>query len=809
MSKQAFFPEGLALPGPVHKVASVREFVDHSEELETRRAVDATRPSNREGASASALLGRVIAGRFELLEVVAEGGMGTVYRARDRELDDVVALKMLRNDLAAGGDALEFFRQEVKLARRVTHRNVARIYELGAHEGHHFLTMEFIHGEPLSATLRAHGRLSPNLAIYVLSTVCDALSAAHAAGIVHRDIKPSNILIASDGRVVLTDFGLARRGYSYDATRLVGTPAYMAPEQIEGGEITPATDVYALGAMAFELVTGQKPWQGTNVTEFASARLTSPPPDPRAVAPAVPGELARAIQRCMQPAPEDRFRSMNDAAEAFMHASPDTQVVPLSPSLRNVAASPGRPLIAILPFECASAPGDALLDGGLMDEIIDALSAVQGLRVIARGAVQKASAVSGDPRDIGRELGARIVVHGRVDAVDRHVRLTVRLSDVRDGAQIWSKRYDFERADAVQLAVGAARDIAGALSLEPSQQPQEKAADALAVELYFQARRAYHRFGFEDLGRSIDLFEQARARAPQDPLICSGLAMALARRWFWNADSAAVWSMRAREAVDTALHVAPWLGESHLAHATVLLHAGETERAARELRNAISRAPSLGEAHEMLGRMLNEAGYVREAVRHLKVARTMDPGSSVPVWELIRNAALRPDWPLFDQLMAEALAPSGERRGRWTSHLRYAAWRGDKAQLQTIADDVERLRASQSFDLSAVDAYIAVALRNGSLAQASSTMQTYAFVPGGSTRRAVFYLQMLAELAGLSGDAEVCVDALLLADRSNLTDAVWLTRCPLLESVRGTSGYDQVARNVRARAEKVFDALWS
>lgn len=200
-------------------------------------------------------VGAVLAGRYELLAVLGSGGMGTVCSAHDRELDEVVALKLLRPEIAAAPGGQDRFRREVKLARRITHRNVARTFELGEHAGERFLTMEFVAGESLAQRLRQRGRLAIGRAAPIFLAVCEALEAAHEAGIVHRDIKPDNVLLEASGRVVVTDFGIAalrdqsEAGVPLGATP--GTPAYMAPEQLEGQLPTPQTDLYALGAMMF------------------------------------------------------------------------------------------------------------------------------------------------------------------------------------------------------------------------------------------------------------------------------------------------------------------------------------------------------------------------------------------------------------------------------------------------------------------------------------------------------------------------------------------------------------------------------
>ena len=251
--------------------------------------------------------------------MIGSGGMGTVYRARDLELDEVVALKVLRRELLSAPGIVDRFRREAKLARRVTHRNVARVFDIGEHEGEKFLTMELVDGESLAATIAREGAFSVVRAVEIAAAIAAGLASAHAAGVIHRDLKPDNVLIASDGRVVLTDFGIARAiissGPAATVGGLVGTPAYMAPEQVEGREVDARADLYALGALMFELVTGHRAWaRRTAIFVVAAARLTSPPPDPRARRPDLPAPAAELIMRCLARQPEHRPASAEEVS---------------------------------------------------------------------------------------------------------------------------------------------------------------------------------------------------------------------------------------------------------------------------------------------------------------------------------------------------------------------------------------------------------------------------------------------------------------------------------------------------------------
>ncbi|WP_275938652.1 protein kinase domain-containing protein [Sorangium cellulosum] len=296
-----------------------------------------------------------IAGRYEILGLLGTGGMGSVYRVRDTELDEVVALKMLRRDVAESAGMLERFRQEVKLARRVTHRNVARTFDFGDHEGEKFLTMECVDGESLHSVLGRTGPMPVQQVIGIGCALCDGLGAAHAAGVVHRDLKPENVLLDRGGRVVITDFGIARASAGSGAGQtsgfVLGSPAYMSPEQLTGEpDIDARTDIYALGMILFECLTHRRAWPGAGAIAAAMARLTSPPPDPRALRPDVPLAVADVVLRCMAMKREDRYGSAAEAHRALLLARSRVSISP------HAGAQAGPALFPVPSLAGGSAP---------------------------------------------------------------------------------------------------------------------------------------------------------------------------------------------------------------------------------------------------------------------------------------------------------------------------------------------------------------------------------------------------------------------------------------------------------------------
>jgi len=290
--------------------------------------------------------GELVAGRYRIVHFLGAGGMGEVYEVEDRELQEAVALKIIRPSIAASPRVLLRFRREIQLARRVTHPNVCRIYDVArdAVRQISFVSMELLHGRTLSAHLREHGRMAMAEALPIVQQLAAGLDAAHAASIVHRDFKSANVMLVRIGakstRAVITDFGLAHEtGVAEDAGQsrltdtgtLIGTADYMAPEQIEDGPITPATDVYALGIVMFEMMTGRLPFAGTTPLSVALSRLQQQAPSPRRWAPDLDARWEAVILRCLERDPAQRYASAGQAAAALDATSP----MPKRPKMRD------------------------------------------------------------------------------------------------------------------------------------------------------------------------------------------------------------------------------------------------------------------------------------------------------------------------------------------------------------------------------------------------------------------------------------------------------------------------------------------
>ena len=262
--------------------------------------------------------GTILAGRYEILQMLGRGGMGAVYKARDTELDRIVALKLIRPELARNPEILQRFKQELILARQVTHKNVIRIFDLGQSDGIKFITMDFVEGQDLRALLLEKGKFPPEQAARTMLQICRALEAAHSEGVIHRDLKPQNIMIDAGGRVYVMDFGIARSAYLPGMTQtgaLIGTPEYMSPEQARGEKLTERSDLFSLGVIFYELLTGKSPYPADAPLATLWKRLQEKAKPPVEIDPTVPKPLSDIVVKALELEPEKRFPGAREMAQ--------------------------------------------------------------------------------------------------------------------------------------------------------------------------------------------------------------------------------------------------------------------------------------------------------------------------------------------------------------------------------------------------------------------------------------------------------------------------------------------------------------
>jgi eukaryotic-like serine/threonine-protein kinase len=734
--------------------------------------------------------GTVVADRYRLHSVLGEGGMGTVYRAEDLHLDDWVALKALHRRVAHVSGVLERFRREVKLARRVTHENVARVYELGRDGELHFLTMELIDGAPLSRSMR--GRFEPRTAGPIVRGIASALDAAHAASVIHRDIKPDNVMLSSRGRVVVTDFGIARSLAAMRETSagLIGTPAYMAPEQIEGGEITSKTDLYAFGVLIFQMLTGRLPWLGESPMAIAIARLKERPPDPRTIVPQIEPAVADVVLRCLERDPTRRPASAQEIAEPFSMGG-TTDLRPLAPS---GAALPARTRVAVLPFQ-----GEDLIAGLLTQDVIDSLSQVQSLRVLSR---RMTDGVAGKPLvEVASALSVDRLVEGSVREDEGGYRVTARLIDGATGEQLHTERCEVGRSALISAGDRMAVRIAEAMHVAPPSLGPYQELTPVAFELYLAARQYYRGF---NTATAIDLLGKAAVLMPDHPLLLSALVVARVRHLYvhrvvdprdlsWALDAAA-----------RAVQAAPELTEPRVALALARLHAGDLPGMVTALREAIARSPSNAEALAALGELLFEVGRVPEGVRRLELAISLDGSLTTPRWVLARHRAILGDFEGALETMAGVMARTNDPRMA-TPQARLCLWRRDVEGVKRFGKILE----AQTGDKSIFTLYpIRTVLGEEPIEATLAHVHALANQPGASFRLVMTVHQVMAEIAAFLGRTDLVLSEVGRAVDRGLIDVTWADRCPLLEEARKQREWRALRERIVVHAEAIIDAVW-
>jgi TolB-like protein/cytochrome c-type biogenesis protein CcmH/NrfG len=388
--------------------------------------------------------------------------MGEVYRATDTRLGRDVALKVLPTEMALDSERLGRFRREAKVLAQLDHPNIVTIYSVEEFDGVHFLTMQLVEGLPLDRLICQSG-LPVEQIIEIAAALADALAAAHEKGIVHRDLKPANVMVTNQGRVKVLDFGLAKdvRGSNLgdatltsDSTQVgvvMGTPAYMSPEQTSGRPLDHRTDIFSLGVVLHEMATGRRPFEGTSSAELISAILRDTPPSVTDLRSDLPSDLARVIRRCLEKDPRHRLQTARDVSNEFRDLARTTTPTAhsTSPPRTNVAAQSGATRtdegfwVAVLPFKCVgSSEHLKAMAEGLTDDILTGLAKFSYLRVIARSSTARYSHQAVDVRGAAKELGARYVMEGSVWQAGTKVRIAVQVVDASFGASLWAETYD-------------------------------------------------------------------------------------------------------------------------------------------------------------------------------------------------------------------------------------------------------------------------------------------------------------------------------------------------------------------------------
>lgn len=615
--------------------------------------------------------------RYRVEQLLGQGGMGRVYKAYDKELERMIALKVLQPELVSDPNALQRFKQELLLASRISHKNILRIHDLGEADGVKFISMAFVEGEDLHHLLRTHGRLPVERASRIAEQLCEALDAAHSEGVVHRDLKPQNVLMGKNDQVYVVDFGLAKslEASSAGMTRTgqyLGTPRYMAPEQVEAKPVDSRTDLYALGLILFEMLTGEEPFKGDSTLQIMYRRVKEKPPNPRDLNPEIPDYLARIILRCMERDPTRRYQNAKEILADLQaaHAPSRAKTMQISlpvmersswlvatgiaaaililllaiPPVRHfifrsqtsgTAGPAGVPpissgrFVAVLPLQII---GDQSQLGYLAQGIEEALSAklfqLKDVRVTSNDAAGKADQKQPLPK-IARALGANLLVQGTLQGARDKIRIDVNLEDVADGKRMWSQEFNGVTSDLFTLEDQIYSQLVGALNVSPTNEEMAKAEarpteNVAAYDLYLRGRNALRNSQDpKNIQTALDYFGQALQEDSSFALAYTGIADASMRMYQDKKDG--FWTQKALAAAQQAEQLNDKLAEVHFALGSVNSATGKNNEAVAELKRAQALAPNSDEAYRRLGEAYTQSGGSALAIQSFQKAVQVDP----------------------------------------------------------------------------------------------------------------------------------------------------------------------------------------
>jgi len=614
--------------------------------------------------------------RYRIEGKLGEGGMGSVYKAYDLELDRLVALKVIRPELMANAEVLQRFKQELLLASRISHKNVLRIHDLGEGVGVKFISMAYVEGRNLAEVLEEQKVLPIGKAIEIAKQICQALAAAHHEGVVHRDLKPQNILLDQSQSVYVSDFGLAKslecdsRGATAMTAvgQVLGTPRYMSPEQVECSDIDGRTDIYSFGLMLYEMVTGNIPFQGTSL-QLMLGRVQSMPRNPSLVNSKLPPYLAGIIMCCLEKDRERRyqnFREVYDDLESARFTPPGKSPVQKSSRARVImiglgaavvlavgmisvpavrrslpvfkdvhiqltsapAAGPDKRL-AVLPFRTIGDDQKLSEIGlGINDALNAKFTGLKDLQVASSTALQKI-----DPNDpiqkVAHDLGANLVVSGSIENAGDKLQVVVNLDDVAKGQRLLTKEFTGVQQDLLTIEDQIYAKLVSAIEVKPSNESLARVSlhetdNYSAYELYLKGRNAMRgQLDATNVKAAIGFYEEAVKQDPSFAVAYAGIADADLRMYRLTKEND--WAERALSAAQQAQTLNENLPEVYFALGSAYVATGKKTEAIAVLKKALDLAPNSDEGNRRLGDAFRAHGDKDQALAAYNRAIELNP----------------------------------------------------------------------------------------------------------------------------------------------------------------------------------------
>jgi serine/threonine protein kinase/Flp pilus assembly protein TadD len=712
--------------------------------------VDEPAPTRKRSEYFAAMLGEL--GDYELLEEVGRGGQGVVFRARQKSLNRTVALKIISLGQWASREHLKRFRREAEAAARLKHPNIVPIHEVGERDGSCYFSMQFVEGGQLDEVVK-RTPVSIRQAAEFIAKVARTVHYAHEHGILHRDIKPGNILLDEKGEPHLTDFGLARLlDTESTVTRTVevmGTPSYMAPEQASGknAELTKATDVYGLGAVLYQLLTGHPPFAGGTTYETIKLLLDTEPRAPRSLNPKIDRELSAICLKCLEKDPQRRYSSALALSEDLEHwlkhkpiqAKPsgfftharkwvrrNPAIAALIASLVAFAAAVSwvvwksellrQPLtkgIAVLPFHnLSSEPENAYFADGIQDDVLTSLANIGQLKVISRTSVMQYRNSARNLRQIARDLGVANILEGSVRRSGSRVRVSVQLIDANTDQHLWANDYDRDLTDVFAIQSDLAREIAKVLQakLSPAEKSRMTQKPTENGEAYLAFVLAHNLSGaFEDrekLKQSEQLYQRAMDLDPKFALAIAGYSRLESWLVHDDADHTQERRNKAGSLAEQALQLQPDLPEAHLAMGFSYYYGDNDYNAAlKEFEIAQRGLPNESEVYLAIGAIQRRQGKWAESTANLEKAVSLNPKDWWPLQNLAFNYAVLRNFDAANETIDHALELNPQGTGLWYLRAQIAiSEKGDLTAWEKVMEKVKTYPMSSEQRLRFVDA---------------------------------------------------------------------------------------------------------
>ena len=753
-------------------------------------------------------------GPYEIVSSIGAGGMGEVYKSRDNRLSRDVAIKVLPDHLADDADALARFEREAKAVAALSHPNILAIHDFGEDRGISYAVMELLEGETLRDRIDA-AELPIRKALDIAFQIAQGLAAAHERGVVHRDLKPENVFLTRDGVVKILDFGLAKphmgravpKGQSEIPTVaptqpgvILGTVGYMSPEQVRGEDVDHRSDVFSFGVILYELLTGQRAFRRDSEIETMMAILREEPPDMARASSVASTELAQILAHCLEKNPTDRFQSARDLAFALRVIEREgrpTEGARMGSGERATASRSGATTersIAVLPFRNMSTDRENdYFSDGMTEEIINALTKIEVLRVASRTSSFAFKGRDEDVRKIGAALGVRAVLEGSVRQAGRKIRVTAQLVNVEDGYHLWSDHYDREMEDVFAVQDEIARAITETLKVRLLPTDEAKLSERATenVEAYNDYLKGRYFFNRREPIEAIREFERAIKRDPRYTPAYTGLADSYCIFGFYGGIATQEAFSRARKAAEKALELEPESSEVYVSLALVDHYYGwDFRREEANLRRAIELAPRSAAPYSWLGLMLSFTRRYAEGLDQASRATKLEPLSA--------NAQTNVAWNYFVQKKFEEAIQELRRALHIDPNAPYPLW-AIGLSYQMIGKHAEAIEAfEKAATITGRRQPFYLALLGGAHAAAGQRDRAVALLEELKKRAereyiAPFHLLFVYVPLGEIEEALACVEKACL-ERNALT--WWVTENPSFEPLRSHPRYRSIVEKI-------------